>query len=57
MRKVDIFNHIFPDAIRDLGACGIQIFTNVCGKPIVAPEFLPLFEKMAAYDLPIWLHP
>ncbi len=50
MREID-------RAIRDLGARGIQIFTNVCGKPIVAPEFLPLFEKMAAYDLPIWLHP
>ena len=22
-----------------------------------APEFLPLFEAMAGYDLPIWLHP
>jgi len=44
-------------AIRDLGARGIQIFTNVRGKPIVAPEFLPLFEAMAGYDLPIWLHP
>ncbi len=50
MREID-------RAIRDLGARGIQIFTNVCGKPIVAPEFLPLFEQMAVYDLPIWLHP
>jgi len=50
MREID-------RAILDLGARGIQIFTNVRGKPIVAPEFLPLFEKMAAYDLPIWLHP
>lgn len=44
-------------AIGQLGARGIQIFTNVGGKPIVAPEFLPLFEAMAGYDLPIWLHP
>jgi predicted TIM-barrel fold metal-dependent hydrolase len=44
-------------AVGDLGARGIQLFTNACGKPIVAPEFLPLFETMAAYDLPIWLHP
>ncbi len=43
--------------IRDLNARGIQLFTNVNGKPIVAPEFLPLFEAMALYDLPIWLHP
>ena len=44
-------------AVGDLDARGIQIFTNVGGKPIVAPEFLPIFEAMAAYDLPIWLHP
>ena len=44
-------------AIRDLGARGVQIFTNVGGTPIVAPQFLPLFEAMAGYDLPIWLHP
>ena len=44
-------------AVGDLGARGFQLFTNVCGKPIVAPEFLPLFEAMARFDLPIWLHP
>ena len=44
-------------AVDDLDARGIQIFTNVGGKPIVAPEFLPIFEAMAGYDLPIWLHP
>src|SRR5262245_12314228 len=38
-------------AVDDLDARGIQIFTNVCGKPIVAPEFLPIFSAMAAYDL------
>ena len=44
-------------AVDELGARGIQIFTNVNGKPISAPEFLPIFEAMAGYDLPIWLHP
>jgi predicted TIM-barrel fold metal-dependent hydrolase len=44
-------------AVDELGARGIQIFSNVLGKPIVAPEFLPLFEAMAVYDLPMWLHP
>jgi aminocarboxymuconate-semialdehyde decarboxylase len=44
-------------AIGDLRARGIQLFTNVCGKPLVAPEFLPLFDAMAGFDLPIWLHP
>jgi len=44
-------------AVDDLGARGIQIFSNIQGKPLSAPEFLPIFETMAAYDLPIWLHP
>ena len=44
-------------AIRDLGARAVQIHSNVNGKPLTAPEFLPLFEAMAGYDLPILLHP
>ena len=44
-------------AIGDLDARGIQIFSNVNGRPLDEPEFYPIFEKMAAYDLPIWLHP
>ncbi len=44
-------------AIRDLGACGVQVFSNVNGAPLSGPEFLPLFDAMAEYDLPLWLHP
>lgn len=44
-------------AIGELGARGVQIFSNIAGKPLDAPEFLPLFDAMAAHDLPIWLHP
>jgi uncharacterized protein len=44
-------------AVVQLGARGIQIFTNVQGKPMVSPEYLPLFEAMAGHDLPIFLHP
>jgi uncharacterized protein len=44
-------------AIDTLGARGFQMYSNVLGKPIVSDEFLPLFEAMAGYDLPIWLHP
>jgi aminocarboxymuconate-semialdehyde decarboxylase len=44
-------------AIRTLGAKGIQIFTNVAGRPLDEPRFAPLFAAMAAHDLPIWLHP
>src|SRR5262245_50706184 len=44
-------------AVDDLGARGFQLFSNVQGRPITAPELRPLFEMMTAYDLPIWLHP
>ncbi len=44
-------------AIKKLGAVGVQVFTNVLGKPLTAPETMPLFDLMAKYDLPIWLHP
>jgi predicted TIM-barrel fold metal-dependent hydrolase len=44
-------------AIKDLGARGVQIFTNVAGEPLDKPEYLQLFDAMAKYDLPIWMHP
>lgn len=44
-------------AITELGATGIQIFSNVNGRPLDEPEFRPLFAKMAQLNLPIWLHP
>ncbi|MCH7978351.1 MAG: amidohydrolase [Acidobacteria bacterium] len=43
--------------VQQLGARGVQIFSNVNGRPLDDPEFRPLFERMAAHDLPIWLHP
>ena len=44
-------------AVDELGAFGIQLYTNVAGKPLDAPEFMPLFEEVARRDIPIWLHP
>jgi uncharacterized protein len=44
-------------AIKDLHLKGIQICTDICGKPLDSPEFMPIFEKMQKYDLPIYLHP
>ena len=45
-------------AIGKLGAKGVQIFTNVNGRPLDEPEFFPIFERMSKkYDLPIWVHP
>ena len=44
-------------AVKDLGAVGVQIFSNVLGRPLDKPETMPLFDLMAELDLPIWLHP
>ena len=44
-------------AIDDLGATGVQIFTNVNGRPLDRPEYQPVFARMAERRLPIWLHP
>jgi predicted TIM-barrel fold metal-dependent hydrolase len=45
-------------AIGQLGAKGVQIFTNVNGRPLDEPEFFPIFERMTTkHDLPVWVHP
>lgn len=44
-------------AIDELGATGAQMFTNVNGRALDGTELLPVFELMAGYDLPIWVHP
>ena len=44
-------------AVTDLGAVGIQIFTNVSGRPLDDPAFTPVFERMAQLGRPIWMHP
>ncbi|MGZ5843009.1 MAG: amidohydrolase family protein, partial [Xanthobacteraceae bacterium] len=44
-------------AVNELGALGVQIYTNVAGKPLDRPEYRPFFAKMSALGIPIWLHP
>ncbi|HEY7335540.1 MAG TPA: amidohydrolase family protein [Bryobacteraceae bacterium] len=44
-------------AVSQLGARGIQIFTNVQGKPLDAPEFQPIFQEAARRDLAVLMHP
>jgi uncharacterized protein len=57
MNDVDAALEEMARAIDQLHARGIQIFTNVNGRPLDDPEFAPIFERMAEYDLPIWMHP
>jgi uncharacterized protein len=42
-------------AISQLGARGVQVFTNVNGRPL--DDILPVFEEMARRDAVIWMHP
>jgi predicted TIM-barrel fold metal-dependent hydrolase len=44
-------------AINELKFRGVQVFTSINGKPLDSPEFLPLYEKMVSYNLPILIHP
>src|SRR5262249_47406213 len=44
-------------AVDKLGAVGVQLFTNINGRKLYTQETRPLFDLMAQYDRPIWLHP
>jgi predicted TIM-barrel fold metal-dependent hydrolase len=57
MTDVDATLREIERAIDQLGFRGIEIFTDINGTPLDAPAFLPIFEAMAARDLPILLHP
>ena len=44
-------------AVNDLGAVGVQVFSNVSGFALDRPETMALFDMMAELDRPVWLHP
>ena len=44
-------------AVKQLGALGVQIYTNVAGKPLDAPQYRPFWRKMNELGAPVWLHP
>ena len=39
------------------GLCGVQIYSNVNGRPLDAPEFGPVFATLAERRVPMLLHP
>ena len=43
--------------IEELHFRGILMYTPINDKPLDSPEFMPFYEKMAAYNLPILIHP
>ena len=57
MNNIDAALEETDRAIVDLKFRGVQIFTPINDKPLDSPEFLPLYQKMSQYNLPIWIHP
>jgi len=57
MNNIDAALREIDRAIGDLGARGVQVFTNVAGEPLSAQRFRPIFARMVEHDLPIWVHP
>jgi uncharacterized protein len=57
MNNIDATLSEIDRAIGALGARGIQVFTNIVGKPLSQPEFRPVFARMVEHDLPVWVHP
>lgn len=43
--------------IEELGLKGVQIVSNVKGKPVDSPDLEPFFSYMERSGKPIWLHP
>ena len=44
-------------ALTQLGACGVQFYSNVAGKPLDSEEFFPLIQELARRGVGIWIHP
>jgi aminocarboxymuconate-semialdehyde decarboxylase len=57
MNDVDAAIGELERAVRELRMCGVQIYTDVNGRPLDDPAFVPLFDRIAELDVPILLHP
>lgn len=57
MNDVDAAIKELDRCVKELMMRGVQLYTDVNGYPLDHPKFLPFFEKMSEYNLPILLHP
>jgi aminocarboxymuconate-semialdehyde decarboxylase len=57
MNDVDGALREMDRAVNDLGALGVQIYTNVLGRPLDDPMFEQFWQKAAELGKPIWVHP
>jgi predicted TIM-barrel fold metal-dependent hydrolase len=53
----DVMMEEFEHLHGELGLKGVLIFSNVEGKPLDDQSMWPLYERCAALDFPIWIHP
>ncbi|MCW4050193.1 MAG: amidohydrolase family protein [Candidatus Bathyarchaeota archaeon] len=44
-------------SVTELGLKGAMLLSNVNGKPLDAPEYLPVYEKAVQLDVPMYIHP
>jgi len=44
-------------SVEDLGLLGVQVLSNVRGKPLDSPEFEPFYDKVSKLGCGIWIHP
>ncbi|HXV83295.1 MAG TPA: amidohydrolase family protein [Candidatus Binatia bacterium] len=44
-------------AVTELGCRGVYLGTNVLGKELTDPSFLPVFERIQGLQAPVFLHP
>jgi predicted TIM-barrel fold metal-dependent hydrolase len=44
-------------SVRDLGLLGVQVLSNVRGKPLDSPEFDPFYGKLCQLGGAMWIHP
>ena len=44
-------------SVKDLGLLGVQVLSNVRGKPLDLPEFEPLYAKVNQLGCGLWIHP
>lgn len=43
--------------VEDLGLRAVQVFSNIDGRPLDAPEFFPFYERAQTLRVPILIHP
>jgi aminocarboxymuconate-semialdehyde decarboxylase len=57
MNDIDAAISELDRAIEQLGFRSVQIYTDIQGRPLDDPGIAPIFDRAAALDIPVLLHP